>query len=75
MYGALQNTGQIDAMQKRGVKYVHVFSVDNAIGKAGDPMFMGYCIERGSDVGNKVVWKAEPGRPLGTCIIPWGTQC
>merc|ERR1712216_253444 len=30
-----------------------------------DPVFMGYCIEKGSDLGNKVVWKAEPGEKIG----------
>lgn len=65
IYGALQKTGQIKHMQKTGVKYVHVFSVDNAIGKVVDPLFMGYCIEEGCEVGNKVVWKVEPGEKVG----------
>jgi UDP-N-acetylglucosamine/UDP-N-acetylgalactosamine diphosphorylase len=33
IYKALQKTGQIAAMRAGGVKYVHCFSVDNAIGK------------------------------------------
>ena len=65
IYGALQNTGQVEDMKARGVKYVHCFSVDNAIGKVADPLFMGYCISRGANVGNKVVWKAEPGEKVG----------
>ena len=65
IYGALRSSGALKQMGERGVKYVHVFSVDNAIGKVADPMFMGYCITRGSDVGNKVVWKAAPGEKVG----------
>jgi UDP-N-acetylglucosamine/UDP-N-acetylgalactosamine diphosphorylase len=33
VYAALQKTGQLMNMATRGVKYVHCFSVDNAIGK------------------------------------------
>jgi len=65
IYGAMRSSGALKQMGERGVKYVHVFSVDNAIGKVADPSFMGYCISRGSDVGNKVVWKAAPGEKVG----------
>jgi UDP-N-acetylglucosamine/UDP-N-acetylgalactosamine diphosphorylase len=65
IYGALQSTGQIADMKTRGVKYVHVFSVDNAVCKVCDPVFMGYCVGAGADVGNKVVWKVEPDEKVG----------
>jgi len=65
VYSALKTSGQLQDMKKRGVKYVHCFSVDNAIAKVADPIFVGYCISRGSDVGNKVVWKSEPGEKVG----------
>jgi len=66
IYKALQSTGKVADMKNRGVKYVHCFSVDNAISKVGDATFMGYCIEKeGCDLGNKVVWKAEPGEKVG----------
>jgi UDP-N-acetylglucosamine/UDP-N-acetylgalactosamine diphosphorylase len=65
IYGAIQQTGNVADMKARGIKYVHCFSVDNAIGKVCDPVFLGYCINKGSDVGNKVVWKAEPGEAVG----------
>lgn len=75
IYGAIQQTGQIQDMKSRGVKYVHCFSVDNAIGKVADPIFFGYCIERKSDVGNKVVWKAEPGEKVGVLGKRGGKNC
>merc|ERR1711865_84723 len=65
IYAACQNTGAVSSMAARGVKYVHCFSVDNAISKVGDPIFMGYCLQQGSDLGNKVVWKAQPGEKVG----------
>jgi UDP-N-acetylglucosamine/UDP-N-acetylgalactosamine diphosphorylase len=75
IYGALQNTGQVKDMKAKGIKYVHCFSVDNAIGKVADPVFMGYCISRGSDLGNKVVWKAEPGEKVGVLGKRSGKSC
>jgi len=65
IYGALRSSGSLTSMETRGVKYVHAFSVDNAIGKVADPMFIGYCVSRGADCGNKVVWKAAPGEKVG----------
>ena len=64
IYAALQN-GPLPALKEQGIKYLHVYSVDNAICKVADPTFMGYCITKGADVGNKVVWKAEPGEKVG----------
>jgi UDP-N-acetylglucosamine/UDP-N-acetylgalactosamine diphosphorylase len=52
-------------MKKGGIKYVHVFAVDNAICKVGDPTFMGYCIDQGADCGNKVVWKTQWDESVG----------
>jgi UDP-N-acetylglucosamine/UDP-N-acetylgalactosamine diphosphorylase len=65
IYGALLGSGNVEDMKKRGTKYVHVYSVDNAISKVADPMFMGYCINQGADVGNKVVWKANWDESVG----------
>lgn len=33
---------------------VHAFAVDNAVCRVADPVFMGYCLARGAEVGNKV---------------------
>jgi UDP-N-acetylglucosamine/UDP-N-acetylgalactosamine diphosphorylase len=65
IYGALKASGSLQSMKERGVKCVHVFSVDNAIGKVCDPAFIGYCASRGADVGNKVVWKVSPDEKVG----------
>lgn len=65
IYAALQSSGAMDDMIQRKIQYVHVFSVDNAICKAADPVFLGYCISRGADCGNKVLWKASPVEKVG----------
>jgi UDP-N-acetylglucosamine/UDP-N-acetylgalactosamine diphosphorylase len=52
-------------MRGRGVRYLHVFGVDNALVRPADPVFVGYCIRRGADVGCKVVDKLHPHEPVG----------
>jgi UDP-N-acetylglucosamine/UDP-N-acetylgalactosamine diphosphorylase len=52
-------------MQASGVKYLHVFSVDNALCRPADPRFAGYCITRNADCGNKCVWKVSPDEKVG----------
>lgn len=65
IYPSLQSSGALDDMTQRGVKYLHVFSIDNALVKPADPVFVGYCIEQEADCGNKVVWKAHPHEQVG----------
>ena len=52
-------------MKDRGVKYLHVFSIDNALVKPVDPVFIGYCLSVNADCGNKVVWKAHAHEQVG----------
>jgi len=52
-------------MKRRGVKYVHAFAIDNALVRPADPVFVGYCVSRGADCGNKVVWNTRPEEKVG----------
>uniref|UniRef100_A0AAV1T219 UDP-N-acetylglucosamine diphosphorylase n=1 Tax=Peronospora matthiolae TaxID=2874970 RepID=A0AAV1T219_9STRA len=65
VYKALESSKALAQLQTRGVKYLHVFSVDNALCKAADPTFIGYCIDKRADCGNKVVWKTRPDDCVG----------
>lgn len=75
IYPALQTSGAIADMEKRSIKFMHVFAVDNAICKAADPLFVGYCITKGSDCGNKVVWKNSPDEKVGVVAIKDSKFC
>jgi len=69
IYTALSNSGMISHMSELGVKYLHVFAIDNALVKPADPSFIGYCIQSGADCGNKVVWKQHADEKVGVMVL------
>jgi UDP-N-acetylglucosamine/UDP-N-acetylgalactosamine diphosphorylase len=68
IYEALQNSGAIQDMLNRHVKYLHVYGIDNVLIKSVDPLFMGICIEQNSQCGNKVVTRANKSEKVGMTV-------
>lgn len=76
IYPSLLNSGALDDMDKsRGVKYLHVFSIDNALVKPADPGFLGFCIEKNADCGNKSTWKSHAHEKVGVVALRGGMPC
>jgi len=65
IYAALKGEGVLADMEARGVHHVHVYCVDNALARPGDPEFVGCCAEAGRGCGATVVKKAYPEEPVG----------
>ncbi len=62
---ALWDSGAVADMKGRGIKYLFYFQVDNVLTKIGDPEFIGYHIDAGAEMSNKVVHKAYPEEKMG----------
>jgi len=69
IYRALHKCGVIADMARRGVVGMHVFAVDNAAVRVADPVFFGYCLGMGADVGSKVCPKAGPHEKVGVLCL------
>lgn len=65
LYWALKNEGILNHMEDHLVQFLHVYCVDNVLVKVADPIFMGYCIHKGAEAGNKVVQKETPNEAVG----------
>ena len=75
IYPSLQLSGALDNMKNRGIEYLHVFSIDNALSKPADPIFIGYCVNNNADCGNKVVWKSHPHEAVGVVAMRNNKPC
>lgn len=62
---ALQTSGSLAEMRKRGIKYIFYFQVDNPLVIIADPLFIGYHILKQADMSAKVLPKAGPEERVG----------
>ena len=72
IYAALRNEGVIADLERRKIPYVHTYCVDNCLVKVGDPVFIGYCVEKNADCAAKVVPKKGADEPVGVICLKDG---
>jgi UDP-N-acetylglucosamine/UDP-N-acetylgalactosamine diphosphorylase len=68
LYNALRKSGAFEHMVSRGVGHLHIYGIDNVLTRAADPLFVGSCIAQGSEIGNKVVWRANASEKVGVAV-------
>lgn len=69
LYSSL--AAHLPEMKSRGVKYFHVYCVDNILCKVADPHLLGFFIEMEADVATKTVQKI-PGELVGCVCLDKG---
>lgn len=65
---ALADHGHLAEMQRRDIKYLFYFQVDNPLVKVADPTYLGQHIGAGAEMSLKVVRKTEPSEKVGVFV-------
>jgi UDP-N-acetylglucosamine/UDP-N-acetylgalactosamine diphosphorylase len=65
LYQALISSGVVQDMDKRGIKHVHAYCVDNCLVKVADPTFIGFSAEKDVEIATKVVRKRNAAESVG----------
>jgi len=68
LLAALRDRGVLDDMERRGLRTVFYFQVDNPLVEIADPVFLGMHAERGADLSVKVCGKRDPEEGLGIVV-------
>lgn len=74
IYKAIKNTGMLDLMKERDIKYLTYVQVDNALSHVADPIYLGDHILTESKITPKVIPKTGPHEPIGLVVRADGKQ-
>lgn len=69
IYLALKDSGLLSELKAAGVAYFQVLAVDNILARVADPVFFGYCIQNGLQLGCKSVEKRSAGESVGVFCL------
>jgi UDP-N-acetylglucosamine/UDP-N-acetylgalactosamine diphosphorylase len=62
---ALESSGALDDMDRRGIDTLFFYQVDNPLVKIGDPVYLGFHAETGAEMSCKVARKTDPMEKVG----------
>jgi UDP-N-acetylglucosamine/UDP-N-acetylgalactosamine diphosphorylase len=73
MLAAMDRTGALKDMQRRGLRHLFYFQVDNPLATVCDPEFIGYHLLSGSQYTLQVISKQTPRDKVGNVVSVDGT--
>jgi UDP-N-acetylglucosamine/UDP-N-acetylgalactosamine diphosphorylase len=62
---ALESSGALDDMDRRGIDTIFYYQVDNPLVKIADPTYLGFHAETGAEMSCKVTRKVDPMEKVG----------
>lgn len=66
---ALADSGLLADLQKRGIKQIFYFQVDNPLVRVADPYFIGHHVQGKAEVSSKVIYKDHPAEKVGILAL------
>jgi UDP-N-acetylglucosamine/UDP-N-acetylgalactosamine diphosphorylase len=74
IYKALENSGMLDIMKDKDIKYLSYVQIDNALSHVVDPIYLGDHILTESKITPKVIPKSHAHEPIGLVVKANGVQ-
>lgn len=71
-FSSMIKAGITKIIEKEGIEWINVFSVDNVLQRICDPCFIGAVVDGGFTSGSKVVRKATPDEKVGVMCLEDG---
>jgi len=72
LFSSMFRHGILNDMKQRGIKYAHIFGVDNVLAKPADPFFIGLTEKNNYEVTCKYVPKKHPEEKVGVHVLSNG---
>lgn len=69
LYKALELNGILADFDKKGIKHLHMYCVDNSLVKVADPLFIGFAINKNLKLATKVVRKRDATESVGLIVM------
>lgn len=69
LYKAIYTNGLLEDFDRKGIKHIHMYCVDNVLVKVADPTFIGFSIQKKFQLSTKVVRKREASESVGLIVL------
>ncbi|CAR25759.1 hypothetical protein ZYGR_0A03280 [Zygosaccharomyces rouxii] len=75
LYRAIKDNQLLQDFEKKGIKHVYMYCVDNVLSKLADPVFIGFAIKHGFELATKVVRKRDANESVGLIATKDNKPC